>query len=1084
MLCVKCRADVQPASRFCSQCGVAQTLLCPACRAPLAVGARFCTQCGTKAAAAPADPPPVVAKAGPERRHMTVMFCDLVGSTMLAEQLDPEDYHQLVHLYYEIVAAEVARFDGFVARHVGDGVLVYFGHPLAHEDDSERAIRAGLSIATRIDALDQPGGPGCHVRVGIATGLVVVDVVGHGSGTERTISGSTANLASRLQAVARPGGVVVAPSTYALVKDVFEFRELGDQALKGLDAVQVREVLKPRSRDDRRLAVFARSVPLIGRADEVGLLARRWAGVVGREGCGVLLSGEPGIGKSRIVQAFADDLAAAGTPIHYFHGSAHHEDSALHPVTATLGHGAGLLPDDTAEERIGKAEAFFDGALHLGPADRVVLTDLAAGDASGGRVDRAMTPRHRMERRLEALIEHVTGLAGAAPLLLVFEDAHWFDPSSRELIRQLIDRIAVLPVMILVTARPSYQPDWLGLAQVTLLHVNRLSRREGVILIRQVNGSDRLPDDVVEAMVERADGVPLYLEELTKTLVDETERVREGGPGLAPALSRATVPPTLQASLLSRLDRLSVARELAQEAASIGREFALDVIAAVTDRAEDELIDALAQLEVAGLLLRRGLPPRTSYYFRHALMQDAAYETLTRSKREALHRRIAEAYEARFQDIVETRPEILAHHLQQANLDQRAIEAWLRAAARALQRGAFTEAVAQLRRGLALVENLGQGEVRLHLELQLQLPLGNALMAARGYTDPETDTAFRRARWLCEQLGDTAQLMRIAWGQFTSCFAGGHLTYALAEAENLLVLAERRADMAGLQLGHASAGAALLHLGRRDEAEAAMRRALALEVPDARAAALLYGQSGRVTALSYLGLATLLKGEPDGAAALGRQAVAEALRIDHPTTVCFARSVACRTAFLQGDQTAFAVLAEQVAQDAGEQALPLWRALGLVYRGWMLGETGAVEEAVASVRQGVTAYRAVGAGLSLGLYLASLGSLEARAGRHAAALALFEEAVSEAERSRESWVMPELRRRLGDALAAAGQHGPAVDALHAGQALAERDGSAWWSARLAESLERLPTPARDRPIGRPPVDEHRQHPVIHLTSQG
>ena len=479
------------------------------------------------------------------------------------------------------------------------------------------------------------------------------------------------------------------------------------------------------------------------------------------------------------------------------------------------------------------------------------------------------------------------------------------------------------------------------------------------------------------------------------------------------------------------------------------------MIAAVTDRAEEELTGALHQLELAGLLLRRGLPPRIWYYFKHALMQDAAYETLTRPKREALHRRIADIYELRFQEMIETRPEILAHHLQRANLEERAVEAWLKAAARAMERGATAEAVAQLRHGLALIERLTDNELRPRLELQLQLPLGNALMAARGYTDPETDAAFKRARRLCEELGDTQQLMRIVWGQFTSRFAGGHLQFALVEAEQLLLLAERCKDVAGLQVGHASAGTTLLHLGRITEAETQLRRALDFEVADQRATAFLYGQSGRVTALAYLGLAMVLRGDPDAAADLSTQAIAEARRIGHATTLCFARSVGCRTAFLRMDGATLFNLAEHVEREAKEQGLALWRALGMIYRGWSQEQSGKLDDAILSIQHGLSAYRAIGAGLSIGLYLATLATLKSRVGRHRVAVDLLEDARRNAERGGEVWLIPEIHRRLGEVLEATGLRSEAEAEFRAGLLLARQSGATLWAERLSESIERF-----------------------------
>jgi len=550
--------------------------------------------------------------------------------------------------------------------------------------------------------------------------------------------------------------------------------------------------------------------------------------------------------------------------------------------------------------------------------------------------------------------------------------------------------------------------------------------------------------------------VPLFVEELTQTVV-ESGYLREGADryvfyGPLPELA---LPATLQGSLLARLDRLGAVREIAQEAAAIGREFRYDLLAAVSGRGEAELVRGLDQLVASGLVQQRGTPPAASYNFKHALMQDAAYSTLLRTRRQALHARIAQAYDRQFGDVIETKPELIAHHLAQAGSAERSIASWLKAARISIARGGTAETVAQLHRGLALLGEVPDHATRRRQELELQIALGNALTAATGYTGTTTDAAFRRARELCMELGDTVQLIRVTWGQFTGLFAGGRQRPALAVAKELLAMAERLGDAGGRQMGHVSVGATQLHLGSLVDARTQFERALAIEGASEREWTHLYGQSGRVTTLAYMSLDVLLLGFLDTARRLAEQSVEEARKLAHPTSLCFAHSIVCRTSYLLRDREALARHSAMVVRLADEHGLGLWRALGRIYAGWSRADAGAAGEGMTMIRDGIARYRAAGAALSLPLYLASLASLERAAGNRREALALLGQAEAEGMAGDEHWMSGEIRRLIGEVMLAGGDKAAAERKFQAALGAAKEHGARLWELRAATSLARL-----------------------------
>ena len=603
-----------------------------------------------------------------ERRQVTLMFSDLGGSTALSARMDPEDLREVISAYQKCVAETVQRFGGFVAKYMGDGVLIYFGYPQAHEDDAERAVRAGLELIQAVGGL-KSSAP-LQTRVGIATGLVVVgDLIGSGPAQEQAVVGETPNVAARLQGIAEANTVVIAESTRRLLGNLFDLQDLSAPDLKGIGSpMRAWAVLRPASIESRFEALHASGLTeLVGREEEIELLLRRWSKAKTGEGQVVLLSGEPGIGKSRLTATLLERLATEPhTRLRYF-CSPQHTDSAFYPIISQLEGATRLAHDDTTQTKLDKLDAML-AQTSTSKQDAALVAEMLSlpNDGRYPALDE-LEPQQRRQKTLEALTAQVEALSRQNPLLMIFEDAHWTDPSSLEVFGRVIDRVRSLPVLLIVTFRPEFEPPWIGRPRVTALTINRLAQRDIEAMIDRVVGNKLIPASVRDDIIERSDGIPLFVEEMTKSVLEaESEEEAQRTAATVPSAALA-VPASLHASLMARLDRLGPAKEVAQIGAAIGREFSHALLAAVTHKAEVELQSALDRPMAAGLLWRQGAPPHATYLFKHALVRDAAYGTLLREPRRALHARIAEALESQFTDIAESQPELLARHCTEAD---------------------------------------------------------------------------------------------------------------------------------------------------------------------------------------------------------------------------------------------------------------------------------------------------------------------------------------------------------------------------------------------------------------------------------
>jgi class 3 adenylate cyclase/predicted ATPase len=999
-----------------------------------------------------------------ERRQLTVMFCDLVGSTALSARLDPEDLRGIIGAYHRHCTELIERNGGFVAKYMGDGVLAYFGYPQAHEHDSERAVRAGLALVEAMPKLKTAvAGTSLQVRVGISTGLVVVgDLIGSGETQERGVVGETPNLAARLQSLAEPGAVMISASTRKLIGGLFAYRNLGTVAIKGfVENLPVWQVLGASAVESRFEAMRTATTPLVGREKEIDLLIHRWELAKRGDGQVVLISGEPGIGKSRIAQTVLERISTEPhTRLRYF-CSPHHQDSALYPSITQLGRAAGFRREDTSEQRLAKLEAVLSQGTN-DPSEAVpLLADLLAIPIGDRYAPLNLTPQKRKEKTLNAQVAQVEGLAARQPVLMVFEDVHWSDPTTLESLDLLVDQVTRLRVLLIITFRPEFTSLWAGRPHVILLTLTRLPPRQRTQMIAHVAGGKALPKEIAGQIVDRTDGVPLFIEELTKSVM-ESGIVTEAGDHYSTIgpVAPLAIPTSLHASLLARLDRLAPTREVAQIGAALGRQFSHELISAVAPIPQHQVDDALSQLVSAELLLKRGTGPDAEYTFKHALVRDAAYSTLLRGRRQQLHLRIAATLESQFPDIVAAQPHLLAQHCVEAGLSEQSVGYWLKAGEQAIARGAMTEAMAQLKKGLNLLPKTADETARFEQELNLQITLGHALFAAKGYSSTELGEAYARARHLCQQLNRSEQLGPVLTGLCLFHLVRGELDQAERHAEEIRHFGEARGDLMWNCFGSMGSGSVCCYLGKFTDSRAYHESTLSKLDPRHRA---LWPtpEDPYVVLLSHLSRTLLYLGYLDQSRLRRNEALAEARRLS-PYNLAFNVAFAlcqrwCGDWAAAGPQSAQTMLrsAEELLAIANKEGAPAWLGLGRIMRGWCLGTIGETAEQIPLLIEGLAILRAVGSNLLLPFFLTLLAEIYGRSAQPKEGLDRLAEAAKMIELTNERWAEAETHRLRGTLLLSINEHVAAENSFHHALSVARGQRAKFWELRAALDLARL-----------------------------
>jgi len=983
-----------------------------------------------------------------ERRQLTVMFVDLVGSTAMSTRLDPEEMGEVMRLYQNTVAREIARLDGHLAKFMGDGVLAYFGWPTAHEDEAERAIRVGLSIVSSVARLQTAQQLPLAARVGIATGLVVVgDLIGEGAAQEETVVGDTPNLAARLQELARSGEVTVTEQTWQLAQDAFAFRDLGNRELKGIPTpTRIFAVTSERVRQSR-FEVRSRGRPgsMFGREQELGSLREQWSQAASGEGKAVLLLGEAGIGKSRLIQALSDAIEQPCFQIRY-QCSPYYQDSPLFPVVQQLRHAAQIAVEDADETKLDKLERLLNVAGRAREATSL-LADLLGIPTRGRYPPIEISPQLQRMQTLSVLIDQLLGLATLQPVLVLVEDVHWIDPTTLEMLELGLDRIARSQVMMVFTSRPDGAPSLAAHPLVTRLVLNRLGQAAVGAIAASIAGTRGLPPAVLDEITSRADGVPLFVEELTKAVVELAEEGQAGN-----RIGAAAIPATLHDSLMARLDRVPGVKRVAQCAACVGREFHYRILSSIAGLSPTELELALDRLTSAELVFCRGTPPEAAYTFKHALVRDAAANSLLLSERRRIHSRIADAFAV---SSPPRPPELIAQHAEAAGLGETAIQHWLRAGRNAAERYANTEAISYFERALKLVLSTAEGKARDKQELDVQIALGVPQIAAHGYSSVAVERTYSRARVLCERLGNEEHLFFVLRGLWNCVFDRADLKQSLDIASTLL---DRARKVGGIELGLACRAVGSTRFNRGEFGEALEAFAKGIEACGNLGndeAVRVYGEAPAIVSLVYSSWALVIQGKFDEALETGDRALEMARQSEYPLLIAFANDIHCNTLTELRRPSECLALAEQALRYSREHLLIFWEAGHTVKAGWARAHVGQTVAGIQEIRAGIEGWKDVGAALHLPTWGCRLTEALMLADATAEATTVLEDALSIALKTGELFMLAELYRlrgRLGVVLSRFAE--AEADFVRAGE-VARQQGAMLFELRAANDLAQL-----------------------------
>ncbi len=971
-----------------------------------------------------------------ERRQITVMFCDLVESTALFEKLDPEDIRLIIREYQTVSAKLIKKYDGHIAKYLGDGILIYFGYPRAHEDDAERAVHTGLEIVEEIKGLgegvEQSKDIRLQVRIGISTGLVVAGEMGGGENREpMAIVGDSPNIAARLQSLAEPNNVLISSSTHKLVEGYFEFIDLGEKSLKGL-SIPVRVYRVVRGTDIRShidAAINKGLTPLVGRDHELGLLLERWERVKRGEGQVVLLRGEAGIGKSRLVQMLKEHLTDEPHLRIESRCSPFYLNSALYPVIDNLQNLLRKKSEESAQEKITILESILE--KHGFSLDEVIplIAPLLSIPIPDNYEPLTLTPQMKKQKTLTTLASWLLKETEAGPVVRIIEDLHWVDPTTLEFLSLLIEQVPTAPILIIFTYRPDFTLEWAHRSHITQIALNRLTDNQVTVMAESMTGGKSLPAEVLHHLVSKTDGVPLFVEELTKMILESDILEESGGRFmLKDALPEHVIPTTLQDSLMARLDRLDTIKEVVQLGAALGREFNYELLNRVWPFDEAILKDELTKLVEAELLYQRGFPPNSRYIFKHALIQDAAYQSILKSKRLVYHKKIAQILEEGIIDDSQTPPELLAHHYTKAGLVEKAIPYLRTAGQKAVELSTMTEAVIHLNKGLELLRALPETTERKRLEVDFQSNLGTAYVAAKGWAAPEVGIAYSRSRVLSEELGDTKRLYPILWGlcSFHLVRAEYEPTYELGKL--ILRFAKRNKDSEIALPGHHALGMAQYCRGDFVDARKYLDESVALYNRGKHDSdIMLYGTDLGVFSICWSALALWQLGYTDQAAERSKSAIELAHELSHPLTLAIAYSYTAMFHQFRRDTDSARQKAEEAISISRDHGFPYYIAWGTLIDGWAKALEGDPGEQIPYMSKGLTDLQSTGAERSQSYYLALLAEVYARSDRADEALNLLRQAISFVDQKNERWWESELYRLKGDILLNLNENEPEVE---------------------------------------------------------
>ena len=960
-----------------------------------------------------------------QRRQITVMFCDLADSTSLSGRLDPEDLRELVQAYQQVACGMIERFDGHVAQYLGDGVLVYFGYPSAHEDDAHRAVRAGLGILGGLEelsaSLERRYGVRVALRIGIHTGVVVVGDVGGGRRHERLALGETPNVAARLQELAVPNTLLVSGPTRQLLHGAFDLEDLGIQQLEGLaKPMRAYRVHRESAVESRfEAATTGALTPLVGRDGELGLLVKRWEDAKAGEGQMVILVGEPGIGKSRLIEALRHRIAGDSHTRLRYQCSPYYASSALYPFIVQLERAAHFEADDTAAQKLAKLEAALSQAVPHGDDVMPLFAAMMSVPIVDDRYrPLTLSPEKQRAKTIEALGDQLLSLARRQPLFLTFEDAHWADPTSVDVLTQMVPRIADNRVLVVITCRPEFVPPRSVGDHITSLSLQRLSRAEVMVLIGCVAGGKPLPREIVAEIVAKTDGVPLFVEELTKSVL-ESQLLHEGedryelvGLGALPSL---TIPATLQDVLMTRLDRLNTAKMVAQIAATLGRTFAYSLLQEVAELDDVRLGSALRSLVDAELLYQRGIPPEANYTFKHALIQEAAYQSLLKSARQQIHKRVVQTLQGQFPEITEGRPELLAHHCSEAGMNQEAVGYLQRAGQHAIGRSASREAMTHFSRALEILASVPENAERSRQEVDLLLALGTASFHATGQSSSDTERAYAQALARSRGSRDRNQLFHSLWGQAAVHRGRAQFLKGYQVCQEMLALAREHGDPTLLLHAHVTLCQSSFYLGRFLEASEHLHHQLGLYhlLPTAIPLKIPVATDPRVVGLVFGAWALWFLGHPDQAMTRSQQCIALARQTSHAHNIALSRLIAARLHEYRGEPDACLAHAEVVIAVATENDLPQRLGSGIFIRGSALATKGETQKGLAQMREGMALWRATGAEAHHTYYPLRIAEVYGRAGDAAQGLRVIEEILMALDQDDERFCEAELYRIKG-----------------------------------------------------------------------